>query len=138
MEFGLATKEEKQILALCQLLVRFCEILDEESQFLSASAKVELLDLAQKFVGLYTALATRAKEQGVKRWKLNPTLHLFQHLCEWRATTDCNPRFHWSYSDEDLAGMMADVASSCHGQTMMWRPEPSSSGCILLSVLEWV
>ena len=118
IQFGTAVKEDRQILSLCQLLLRFYEILESESQFLSVMARTELPDIGLKFVGLYTALATAAKQEGVKMWKLNPKLHLFLHLCEWQAITQGNPRFYWTYADEDLQGAMSEVAQSCHPMTM--------------------
>ena len=117
-DFGLPEKEERQILGLRQLLVRFYEIIDSEFQFLSASARLEMPELGQRFVGLYTALATSAKEQGLNMWKLQPKLHLFIHLCEWQCIDHGNPRYYWTYADEDLAGSMAEVAASCHPRTM--------------------
>ena len=61
--------------------------------FLSEPAKEELTSLGQKLVGIYTALATVAKDSGVKMWKLVPKLHLFQHVCEWQAVWQGNPRY---------------------------------------------
>ena len=110
--------EGRRILGVCQLLLRFYTILDSESQFLSHGVKTELPTLGQRLVGLYTALATKAKDDGVKMWKLMPKLHLCLHLCEWQAITHGNPRFYWTYADEDLAGTMAEVAQSCHPRTM--------------------
>ena len=103
---------------MCQHLLRFYVILDTESQFLSPSARVELPKLGQQLVGLYTALATNAKQLGLKLWKLMPKLHLFQHLCEWQSLDSGNPRYCWTYADEDLAGQMAEVAASCHPTTV--------------------
>lgn len=117
-EFGGASVEDRRMLAVCQLLVRFYAMLDTESHFLSASARIELPKLGQQLVGLYTALATDAKERGLKLWKLMPKLHRFQHLCEWQSLSHGNPRYCWTYADEDLAGAMAEVASSCHPATM--------------------
>ena len=117
--FGSATKKkDRQILALCQLLNKCYGYLVSESQFLGPVAKAELPGLGQQFVGIYTALATEAKREGVKMWKLVPKFHLFLHLCEWQAITHGNPRYFWTYPDEDLAGIMADVAKSCHPTTM--------------------
>ena len=118
VQFGSDDKESKLILGVCQLLVRFYEILDVESQFLSPGVKQELPKLGQRLVGLYTSLATAAKAAGLKMWKLQPKLHLFQHLCEWQAITHGNPRYYWTYADEDLAGKMAEVSQSCHPRTL--------------------
>ena len=117
-QFGSRSTEDRRMLGVAQLLVRFYAILDEESRSLSAPARIELPKLGQQLVGLYTALATDAKERGLKLWKLQPKLHLFQHMCEWQSLSFGNPRYCWTYADEDLAGIMAEVASSCHPATM--------------------
>ena len=65
-DFGGRSTEDRQMLAVCQLLVRFYELIDIESNFLSASARVELPQLGQRLVGIYTALATAAKDRGEK------------------------------------------------------------------------
>ena len=116
--FGTAEKQDRQMLALCQLLCQFYDLLQKESQFLSAEAKDSLPKIGQRLVGIYTALATVAKESGSKTWKLMPKLHLFLHLCEWQALSHGSPRYYWTYADEDLAGLMADVAASVHPRTM--------------------
>ena len=121
-QHGTMAVEDRRMLGVCQSLVRFYTILNEESRFLSPVAKIEVAKVGQQLVGLYTALATEAKERGLKLWKLQPKLHLFLHLCEWQAPHKGNPRFFWTYADEDLAGTMAEVAASCHPATM------SSSG----------
>ena len=54
----------------------------------------------------------------VKLWKMNPKLHLFDHLCCWQAVEVGNPRFYWTYSDEDLVGLLIEVAESCHPTTL--------------------
>ena len=50
--------------------------------------------------------------------KVGAQNHHFLHVCEWQAVEYANPRFYWTYADEDLAGTMAEVASSCHPTTM--------------------
>ena len=117
-EYGGASKSDRQMLALCRLLNRFYEIIAAESQFLSPAAREELPSLGQKLVGIYMALATEAHRKGEKFWKAMPKLHIFQHLCEWQALERGNPRYFWCYADEDLAGLMAEVAQSCHPRTM--------------------
>ena len=117
-EFGGKSVEDRRMLGVCQQLVRFYAILDTESHFLSAPARIELPKVGQQLVGLYTALAADAKERGQKLWKLMPKLHLFLHLCEWQSLAHGNPRYCWTYADEDLAGMMAEVAGSCHPATL--------------------
>ena len=105
---------------VCQLLVKFYNIIESESQFLSPAAKSELPNIGMQLVGIYSDLATLAKQQGVRMWKLQPKLHLFQHLCEWpwQCLVHGNPRLFTTYCDEDLQGQMAECAESCHAATM--------------------
>ena len=117
-EFGGASEEDREMRAVYTLLVRFYNISSSESQFLGDSAKAELPKLGARLVGIYTSLAARAKTNKVRMWKLQPKLHLFQHLCEWQCLTHGNPRYYWTYADEDLAGKMSEVAESCHPATM--------------------
>ena len=119
LEFCCTTsQEDRAIVGVCQLLVQFYAILDSESQFLNPTAKMELPKLGQRLVGLYSFLAGAAAGQGDRMWKLSPKLHLFQHLCEWQSVEFGNPRYYWTYSDEDLAGSMAEVSETCHPATM--------------------
>ena len=47
-----------------------------------------------------------------------PKFHLFQHLCEIQFQIKGNPRFFWTYADEDLVGHMKEIAQSCHPSTV--------------------
>ena len=105
-------------LAACQLLVRFYQIIDSESMYLSAAAKDEIAKVGRNLSILYAALATDAAQAMNKMWKIIPKLHLFAHLCEWQAGEVGNPRFFWTYADEDLVGLLIEVAESCHPSTM--------------------
>ena len=115
-EFG--TPDDRRVLAVCQLLVKFYAFLDSESQFMGPVAKAEMPKLGRQLVGIYSSLAQDAVNARVKMWKLMPKLHLFLHLCEWQSVELGNPRYYWTYPDEDLAGLMAQVATSCHPRTM--------------------
>ena len=55
---------------------------------------------------------------GLKMWKMTPKLHMFEHLTELQCLIWGNPRFWWTYSDEDLVGYMVEVAESCHPSTL--------------------
>ena len=109
--------DERRV-ALCQLLCRFYEILYQEGQFLSAAAAEELPGVGRRICLLYSMLAAEAAERGAKLWKTSPKLHLFQHVAEWQSVELGNPRFYWTYADEDLVGKLIEVAESCHAKTM--------------------
>ena len=119
--------EDRKITGLCQLLCSFYSILDSESQFLSPAAKAELPKLGARLVGLYSSLAIEAKRNNQKLWKLQPKLHLFIHLCEWQAISQGNPRYYWTYSDEDLAGKLQNLPAPAILQ--QWPSAPCSNGC---------
>ena len=109
---------DRKELAVCQLLVRFYEILDNESMYLSPAANRELVKVGSQLCILYTSLAADAAHNGSKMWKCTPKRNLFAHLCEWQAGEAGNPRFCWPQADEDLDGLLVEVAESCHPLTM--------------------
>ena len=107
-----------RIVALCECLVRFYNLIEAEGMFLSESAKVEMPILGQTLCELYSTLAIEAFERNERVWKITPKLHLTQHLLEWQCLYAGNPRFYWAYADEDLIGQMMECASSCHPRTL--------------------
>ena len=110
---------------LCQLMCRFIELLDSEPLILSADAAEELKTLGLRFCDLYSDLAPTSYESRIKAWKGSPKLHMFQHMCEWQGPELGNPRFFWTYADEDMVGRMIKAARSCHPATLsqmtMWK-----------------
>ena len=115
-EFGRGDAYDNDMATVCKLLVRFYELLKTETMFVSANAKKEFPVLAQALTGIYQRLASSAFEHGQTLWKLSPKMHLFVHLCEVQAVL--NPRFFWTYGDEDLVGQIIDIAATCHPWTL--------------------
>ena len=118
MEHHDGTPHDTLVQSVVQLLVAFYDILDSESQFVSASAKINLPKIGQKLAELYGRLAHDALIAGQRLWKLSPKLHLMEHLLEIQAVVYGNPRWYWCYADEDLVGLMIDIAEGCHPNTM--------------------
>ena len=112
------TDADGQVRALCQLLLRFYQLLASESQFLSEGAKAELPVLGSNLAIIYSALSAQAIERNERMWKMMPKLHMFDHLCQWQAIEVGNPRFFWTYTDEDLVGLLVECARSCHIKTV--------------------
>jgi hypothetical protein len=112
------TLDDGLILHVIGLLVSFYDILESESQFLSESAKATLPKIGQRLAHAYGQLAKRALDAGQRLWKLSPKLHLAEHLLETQALSSGNPRWYWTYPDEDLVGLMIDIAEGCHANTM--------------------
>ena len=102
------------------LLVACYDILESESQFLSAAAKHKLPRIGQKLAECYGCLARIAFDRGEKLWKLSPKLHLMEHLLEYQCIQAGNPRWYWTYADEDLVGLMIDIAEGCHANTLAY------------------
>ena len=107
-------------LSICvvQLLVEFYKIINQESMFLSTAAKNRLPELSNQLCGMYSRLSTLAFNRGIRLWKLAPKLHLFLHLCIDQSPQYGNPRFWWTYGDEDMVGIMIHIAEGVHPTTL--------------------
>ena len=42
---------------------------------------------------------------------------VISELLEYQAIQFGNPRFYWTYADEDLVGLLMDIAQGCHVST---------------------
>ena len=109
---------DRLCLGVVQLLVEFYDILNSESDNLSASARARLPDLANDLAGMYCRLSASAYNRGLRLWKVSPKLHLFLHICIHQAPVMGNPRFWWGYGDEDLVKWMIQIAHSVHPSTV--------------------
>ena len=109
---------DRMVVALCQLYVRFYQILNLDDQFLSDDFKAELGVVGRKLCMLYAGLCSECFQMGIKLFKMTPKLHLVLHLCEWVAPEWGNPSYYWCYADEDLVGLMIELAESCHINTL--------------------
>ena len=103
---------------VCQLLCRFYDILGSESMFLSSAVKAEMPELCRMITSMYARLAKLSFDMGLRMWKMMPKLHLFIHLCEDQAPRFGNPRYYWTYGDEDLVGQMITIAEGVHPRTL--------------------
>ena len=112
------TSEDRRVSAVCQLLCEFYGIVSSESMFVTASAKEKSPKIGRNLAIIYSALAEQTLASHTRMWKMHPKLHLFVHMCEWQAVEVGNPRFYWTYSDEDLVGLPVEVAQSCHSKTL--------------------
>ena len=109
---------DRRVVALCQLLCEFYRLLDSQGMFLDDATAARLLRLGQQLCGLFAQLSSESLSKGHRRWKMTPKVHMVLHLCEWQAPAAGNPKFFWTYADEDLVGSMIDVAESCHANTL--------------------
>ena len=90
------------------------DLCDQQSRFFIADAVRETRTLSMTFAALYASLARTAFDARIRMWKLQPKVHLFQHLAEFMMAFQGNPRFFWIYQDEDLVGEMIEVAHGVH------------------------
>ena len=68
---------------------------------------------------LYSQLSIAALNARQKAWNITTSIHAFLELCELQVPdTGLNPRFYWTYADEDLVGTMVEVAEACHPKTV--------------------
>jgi hypothetical protein len=112
------TPHDNLVQGVIQLLIEFYNIIESSSQFLSEKAKENLPRIGMKLAQLYGELAQLAYSDEERLWKLSPKLHLLEHLLEVQAILYGNPRWYWTYADEDLVGLMIDIAEGCHPLTM--------------------
>ena len=82
----------------------------------SKGEKDRLAQITDSLCMLYVSLSTETAK--TKRWKLIPKPHLLFHLGCHQARSWENPRFAWTYADEDEVGALIKVASPCHTETM--------------------
>ena len=106
------------VLGLCQLLVRFYEILQDSSQHFGAATLAELRDLGNQMGALYSRLATMSFDRGLRFWKLSPKFHQFMELCLHICASMGNPRYYWCYGDEDLVRILIGISESVHPNTL--------------------
>ena len=67
---------------------------------------------------LYSELSTSAYNLGLRMWKFPPKIHLFAHLVEYMVLYQGNPKYYWTYQDEDLVGAMLELCQTVHVSTL--------------------
>jgi hypothetical protein len=111
---------DQRRLAVCQLLVRFYDILDQSGRYLSEEHKAELPMIAQNFMLNYQRLTQEALGMRLRRWKMVQKFHMFVHLLEIQVPLFGNARFWWCYGDEDFQRIIKKIAGECHPSTVNW------------------
>ena len=121
LEHGGSSVVDRTILGVIQLLVEFYKLLEEESMFLARAARTRIGEIGIELSTLYSSLASDSARLRRKYWKMSPKMHMFCHLCLHASSIyvgHLNPRYHWTYQDEDLVGLLVEVAQSCHTSTV--------------------
>ena len=117
-EFNDGTLHDVRRQAVIDSLVDFYTIIEHGSRQISDKGLQRLPACCQQLCTAYAFLASEAEQAQEPAWKEKPKMHLFQHLCLYQAHQFGNPRYYWTYPDEDMVGQMVEVAKSCHPSTM--------------------
>ena len=112
-------EHDQLCLGVRQLLVQFYTLVNQESMFMSVASRESIPKIGVTLAVLNQRLATLAFTIPIRLWKMMPKLHLFTHMCEDQIPVFGNPRFWWTYADEDLVGRLITVAEGCHPRTLV-------------------
>lgn len=117
-EFDTGSEHDRRRRVVAESLVSFYTIVQNEARRVSDDALRRLPACCQALCINYAHLSFEAAQANAPAWQLKPKLHLFQHLCHYQVQQFGNPRFYWTYADEDLIGQMVEVAKTCHPSTL--------------------
>jgi hypothetical protein len=104
-------------LGVCQMLVRFYELLDSEAHFVSDLGKTEFGNVGNNLGAMYSRLAQMAFSRGIRMWKTSQKHHQWMHLTNDQLVNG-NPRHFWCYGDEDMVRICIGIARSVHPRTL--------------------
>eukprot|EP00959_Pyramimonas_sp_CCMP1952_P455991 9472441-Pyramimonas_sp.AAC.1 len=99
-------------------LVQFYNLMSEAGQFFNDAEKKKFAEIGNNLSRLLSVLAAEAFAKDEKLWKYAPKVHLIEHLTQDQAPVWGNPRYFWTYADEDLVGLLVEVGKSCHVRTL--------------------
>jgi hypothetical protein len=116
-KFNDNSEHDRIKIALCQNTVQFYEILNNNSQFFTDSVQIKFASTTQQMAILYNYLHSEAFQNGIRTWRMVPKVHCVQHSAETQSQVWGNPSYYWTYADEDLVGLMIEIAESCHPNT---------------------
>ena len=106
------------VVGVNQLLVDLYQTMMTSGRFFSGEALQRIRTIGFQLPIMYMRLYSSAHKLGVKMWKLTPKLHMIQELLIYQCVEWGNPLYCWCYADEDLVGLMVEIAHSCHISTI--------------------
>jgi hypothetical protein len=131
---GLAKNNDHDghMVAVLKSLLEFYMILEEPGPYLSVEQVGMLKATTDRVLWHYTWLAQWALGRGLKRpvakpwvmmmllacphrWNIVPKFHYMWHIADMAKFM--NPRWAWTYMDEDFVGKMAVVGEACSNGT---------------------
>ena len=104
-------------LGCAQLLVQYYDLMNANSVHLSVATQIQFAQIGNQMGILYSRLASLCFDRGQRLWKLSPKCHMFVHMLVDQISFG-NPRFWWTYGDEDLVRILIGVADSVHPKTL--------------------
>jgi len=96
------------LVQVMQQLERFYLIIDSYGPSIPLESATELFDRVHSCCVHYCCLASDAAARGLKLFKITPKFHFWLHIAYYARFV--NPRFAWTYADEDFVGKIAQVA----------------------------
>ena len=100
--------------AACQLLKNIYDIFAQHERWFPDDVQGQLATASRAFMKAYLQLSAEAVRAEKKLWKATPKFHAFDHIFQDQACTHGNPRYFWTYGDEDLQRIMNKNALACH------------------------
>ena len=125
--------QDELALGVCQLLVRFYELMDDNAMHLFDAVKSEFQQVGNQLCILYARLSNMSFGRE-RMWKITPKLHWFLHLCIDMIAMG-NPRFFWCYGDEDLIRIVVGIAETVHPRTLAISVLSKWLWCVFETVL---
>ena len=95
-------------------LNEFLKCVNSFPRFFDDSMVERLLTSGQMFMKGYQALAKAAVASRVSRWRVVPKFHYFCHFLLDLPKDGCNPKFWWTFGDEDFMGRIGRIVYKCH------------------------
>ena len=116
-EYHDGSEHDRRREAVAALLVRWYDMVYSEGRYMASEKLEEFSNITKWLVKIYLQLAREAANSCKRLWKMTGKFHYFEHIGGEQARV-CNPRYSWTYSDEDLMRIMKEVALSCHPSTV--------------------
>lgn len=111
--------EVRLALAACRGLCVFFDRIERAGRYLTREQSLEIYSATRMFVLSYDRLARLCVSRGAQRFKLIPKIHTVVHLAENMLYHRYNCKYHHCFKDEDMVGVMKQLAAAVHKGPLM-------------------